>query len=276
MNVGKLITVYQLINEIEVKKPDNSNLNKKVAFNETLDKLNEVNDQIRYLNYALKKIDSRYLECTESADRAKQKINENRDWLINQIHIYSNSHIAYLGSILETKTSYKNKAKSEIKKMIQIREDLMNKIEKIFKEKYILKDHEKAALLALDYPIFNLELEFFAFRIDQEMVEQSIEQCFGEIYFSSSDRILKICNDEEYKKNQRHSKKLMNKSKSKAEVNSFFEIRVEKTPCPIKKKFKPSSELSFIHSKTPSNVERILDSAQSTPRNLRIKHSSRK
>ena len=131
--------------------------------------------------------------------------------------------------------------------MIQIREDLMNKIEKIFKEKYILKDHEKAALLALDYPIFNLELEFFAFRIDQKMAEQSIGQYLGEIYFLPSDRILKICNDEEYKKIQCHSKKLINKSKSKAEVKSFFESRVEKTPSPIQKNFIFSSEL-FISS----------------------------
>ena len=79
MNVGNLKTIYQLINEIEVKKSVISKPKKEVTFNDALDKLSEVNDQIRYLNYVLKQIDSRYLECAESIDQTKQKINENRD-----------------------------------------------------------------------------------------------------------------------------------------------------------------------------------------------------
>ena len=276
MNVGKLKTIYQLINEIEAIKPVKIKPTKKVAFNDTIDKLNEVNDQIRYLNYVLKQIDSRYLECAESIEQTKQKINENRDRLINEINTYSNSLIACLDSTIKTKLSYKNKEKREVKKMIQIREDLMNKIEKIFKEKYILKDSEKAAILALDYPEFNLEIEIFAFKVDQDKIEKSIEQCIGEIYSLPSNKSLKLCNDEGYKKYEENEKKCIKKSKSKAEIKSFFECnKVDKTSRPFEKSLILNLDMPFFHAKTPSNVERSFHSPLRTPKNCFIKSPSR-
>ena len=108
--------------------------------------------------------------------------------------------------------------------MIQIREDLMNTIKNIFKEKYNLKDSEKAEFLELDYPEFNLEMEIFSFKVDQDRTGKSIEQCVGEIYSPPSNQILYLCNGEEYKKYEDNEKKFMNKSKSGARIKSYFEF----------------------------------------------------
>ena len=189
ISVANLPIIYQLINN-QPKKPQ-------IASPPI--KINDISDQITYLNYAKAQIQQKSQEMQVNINQIKQEINKNVTNIVNELNKSLTNIFQSFDKVLEKQQKCTNDIIAEVDKQITIKQNLLNRSNQIQLQNNEIKN---------DYPVFRPNFERYVLGVVEPKPEgDMLEKIIGKLNCNVQN--FEISNDEKFLKFKESNKNAM-------------------------------------------------------------------
>ena len=222
INSINLPIIYQLINKPE-RKPNIPKQVLKSEFTNSIAKVNEVFDQIKYLNYVKTQISETFKKHIHtSITQITQEMNKILKNLVDELNNFIQNIYQQIKISFDLKTEEIEKINNEIDNSIALRNTLSGKIREEHKQKISISDEDLDKFIDFDYPLFDLKFETYQFNIGLENQTFPFKDLIGKI--QSPNSINYRFNSEEYIKHRDQNNHEINLLQSSQEIINLNKV----------------------------------------------------